>query len=214
MTTATLEGSAPLESCPAPAKECLSYFWNGYAQLVIETVFEPKSPPQGAEPDPADRRRLAAAVAKAKKTAPAREAVRLAQELESTRAGHAAASERERAHQEAVGPALAMGQDPASHEEGAALARQEMGRLAIRLTTLEKLAPSAQRKAQAALQSAAEAEWRTIIAEHEGRRRELLAKLVDVITPLAAELLKVDEAEAALYHPHTGGLPDWCGIDS
>jgi hypothetical protein len=208
----TAETTAP--PLEVPAAERLTYCWPDFGRLSLEAVFRPTAEPQGAEANPEDRRRILAAVGKARRQQPAREAARLGADLDAARGKLAEAEGRAKQAAAAAAQALAAGVPPEAHEEAGAAAQREAAKQAARVATLTPLAAEARRKADAAVAAAADGEWRAVIAGHEERRRQLLDRLYAAVQPLAAELLAIDEAEASLYDAYTGNCPSWALAES
>jgi hypothetical protein len=200
----------PLTAVPPAApflEERLIYGWIDLGLVGFQLSFTPATPPRGAEPDPADAGRVRSAAGQARRSAAAAEAARLAAELDGARARLADAEQRAQDAARAAARALAEGTDPQPDEDAQGAAETEAKRMAARIATLGPLATAARRKADAAVRTAAEREWRQLLTEIDAARREVLTRAIPALEAVAAELLGLDERQAALYDGRTGSVP-------
>jgi hypothetical protein len=160
-----------------------------------------------------DSKALESAVQHASQLPEVKEAERLQKQIDAALreraelmlAAHAAVEESKRS--------LECGDDPASHERAGAEANRQIEIRDARLTHVQKLLVNAERSATRVSEGAIRGVWNALVATHRTRRAEVLGRLENALQSILVELASIDQAEANLYDPQTGGPPIWTASD-
>jgi hypothetical protein len=108
---------------------------------------------------------------------------------------------------------LECGDDPSQHEQAAVEARRQIEVRDARLTHLQKLLVAAERVATRATKTAMESVWQALLESHRQRRADALERLEGALKLILTELAAIDQAEANLYDPISGGPPNWATVE-
>jgi hypothetical protein len=195
------------------APELTYRFENG--ACILNASVDPNEVNQAVAPLlDADARALESAAKHASQLPEVLEVQRLEKQIDDTLreraelmlAGHAAVEQSKRS--------LECGDGPSQHERAGAEAERQIEVLDARLTHLTKLLATSERMAIRSTRMALESIHGALVAfSHRSRRADALERLKGTLKPILVELASIDQTEANLYDPETGGPPSWVAVE-